>query len=404
MASWILSQQWLLVVLITLLIINERSTSRYLGGRMSYALWLVIPIALIFNNLPQSLVDGSPVGISRYIVAINSESAQIGEQISWQLAWLIGAVIVGIFSIISTLKSRFKSTLTPLERHTIAIELPAALKLYQSAEVAGPMLVGVLSPKLVLPTNFTCNYNSSQQQLIIEHELCHYHRRDNLTNTLFLIGLSCCWFNPLVWIGYQSFRKSQEIACDDYVLNNRSTNDRLDYSKALVHCAQSAQHRLCIDSNYTQRNIMFKRINMLKNHRLVSRPAQIVAVIGASLLLANIALATPAPHVESDHVVSPEMRVEPRYPIQAAKDGVEGSVVLKFDIKADGSVSNVSVAKSMPKGVFDKVATTALKQWKYTASEHGLSAQYVQLDFMLNNSSTKPKKLMEHIERIKVGE
>jgi len=402
MASWILSQQWLLTLLLALLLLNERSTSRYIGAKMSYALWLLIPVALLLNSFPQFTQLDSSVGISRYIVSINSQGAEIGQQVSWQVVWLIGAIVTVSIGVFSTLRSRFMSTLVPMDSADINVSLPVRLRLYTSEEVAGPMLVGIFRPKLVLPNLFRQHYSPSQQQLIIEHELCHYRRHDNLVNALFLIGLSCCWFNPIAWLGYRSFRKSQEIACDNYVLSNKTVDQRIDYSKALLCSAQAAQHQLCIDSNYTQRNIMFNRINMLKNYPLVNRPAQIITAIAASVLLANIAVATPTPHVKSEHRVSPEMRIEPHYPIQAAKDGVEGSVVLKFDIKANGSVSNVSVAKSMPQGVFDKVGTTALQQWKYTTSEHGLSGQFVQLDFLLDNSQTQPKKLMEHIERINV--
>jgi len=252
MASWILSQQWLLSLLIAMLVLNEINTSRYLGGRLSYALWLIVPLALLLNSLPQSLIAGSAGEMTHYIISINEQTAQLGELISWQLVWLIGAVMVSGLCIVSTARSRFKSQLIPLESFQLPVALPKSLKVLESAEVAGPMLIGVVSPKLVLPANFSSSYSDAQQKLIIEHELCHYQRKDNLVNALFLIGLSCCWFNPIAWLGYRSFRKSQEIACDSYVLNNKSVDARLDYGKALINCAQRAQHRLCIDSNYTR--------------------------------------------------------------------------------------------------------------------------------------------------------
>jgi len=402
MASWIFTQQWLLTIVVAALILNERSTSRYLGGTMSYALWLLIPLALVVNSFPQFFATGSSGEISRYIISLNTQSAQVGELISWQVLWLIGALTVGLISLVSTLRSRFKHKLIPISSAGLIVVLPKGLAAYHSDEVAGPMLTGVLSPKLVLPTNFNTLYNQQQQQLILEHELCHYQRKDNLVNVLVVIGLSCCWFNPIAWLGYRSFRKSQEIACDTHVLNNKSLNERVEYGKALINCAQSAQHRLCIDSNYTQRNIMFKRISMLKNHRLVNRPAQAIAGIAASLLITSVAFAAPEPPTPKEAAVYPEIRIEPRYPIAAAKDQVNGSVVLQFDIMSDGSVMNISVVKSVPQGVFDKVSRKALKQWKYKASAAGATDQYVQLDFVMGEDSPKPKNLMADIERIKV--
>ncbi len=402
MASWILSQQWLLSIVIVLLMLNERHTSKYLGGAMSYLLWLMIPIAITVNSFSSYLAIGNDSQISRYIVSLNSQSAQMGEIITWQLMWAFGAIIVALASIHSTFRNRFKLELIAIKQEQLPISLPKSLRAFHNAEISGPMLIGVLTPKLVLPSNFNRLYNRKQQQLIIQHELCHYSRKDNLMNLLAMIILSCCWFNPLVWLGYRNFRKSQEIACDSYVLQQKSTNDRLEYSKALVHCAQSAQHRLCIDTNYTQRNIMFKRINMLKDHSTVNRPAQLIAGLFAGLFMTSIAFANPPTPKGATESAKPEIRIQPRYPIAAAKGGIAGSVVLKFDIMPAGNVMNISVVKSVPEGIFDKESRRALKQWKYKASATGTKGAHVQLDFQLDDNSKKPLNLMDDIEKIDV--
>tara|TARA_B110001452_G_scaffold239707_1_gene220869 strand:- start:945 stop:2159 length:1215 start_codon:yes stop_codon:yes gene_type:complete len=404
MASWILSQQWLLSIVVILLMLNERHTSKYLGGSMSYSLWLMIPVAITINSFAQYLALGNDSQISRYIVNLNAQSAQMGDVITWQLIWALGAIIVALASIYSTLGNRFKLDLIPLKKAQLPITLPKSLRAFHTSEVSGPMLIGVLTPKLVLPSDFHQLYNRKQQQLILQHELCHYSRKDNLMNLFALIALSCCWFNPLVWLGYRNFRKSQEIACDSYVLQQKSTSDRLEYGKALVHCAQSAQHRLCIDTNYTQRNIMFKRINMLKDHRSVNRPAQLVAGLFAGLFMTSIALANPPTPKDTSKSVEPEIRIQPRYPISAANDDITGSVVLKFDIMPAGNVMNISVVKSVPEGIFDKESRRALKQWKYKPSTNGTKDTHVQLDFVLADNGKKPLNLMDDIEKINVNQ
>ena len=82
--------------------------------------------------------------------------------------------------------------------------------------------------------------------------------------------------------------------------------------------------------------------------------------------------------------LSPIKRIEPRYPIQAAEQGITGFVQLKFDVGADGKVRNVSVIKSSPEGVFGKEAVRALKEWQYTATGQEHKGQLVQLDFELD--------------------
>jgi len=85
------------------------------------------------------------------------------------------------------------------------------------------------------------------------------------------------------------------------------------------------------------------------------------------------------------------VRVTPNYPIDAARKGIEGWVVLAFDISKIGEVINVKVLDSTPKRIFDKAAKKALKKWKYRAksvngeqvSQHNFT---VQLDFNMSQN------------------
>lgn len=60
------------------------------------------------------------------------------------------------------------------------------------------------------------------------------------------------------------------------------------------------------------------------------------------------------------------VRIEPRYPADAAKNKVQGHIKLQFVITTQGTVSNIQVMESVPAGVFDAEAVRALQRWKYT--------------------------------------
>jgi len=110
---------------------------------------------------------------------------------------------------------------------------------------------------------------------------------------------------------------------------------------------------------------------------------------GVQMAGASTGLSAPGADFGRDGDATPIVRIEPRYPIQAARDGKEGWVKLSFTINEIGGVEDVKVIEAKPKRVFDKEAKRALRKWKYkpkveegkVLKQTGLT---VQLDFKMD--------------------
>lgn len=61
----------------------------------------------------------------------------------------------------------------------------------------------------------------------------------------------------------------------------------------------------------------------------------------------------------------PIVRVEPKYPVEAAREGIQGWVKLSFTIASSGQVTDIQVLDAEPKRTFDREAKRALSKWKY---------------------------------------
>ncbi|MBA6339268.1 energy transducer TonB [Colwellia sp. BRX8-7] len=85
-----------------------------------------------------------------------------------------------------------------------------------------------------------------------------------------------------------------------------------------------------------------------------------------------------------------EKRLDPKYPIEAARKGLSGCVDLIVGINKDGKTSGYKVKESYPKGVFDYHAAASLKSWRWSATEVNVDKTPVltsiQLDFMVSGA------------------
>jgi beta-lactamase regulating signal transducer with metallopeptidase domain len=179
------------------------------GAQATYALWLAPPLAGAACLLPAlrsvpETAQGTPN------IAAMIEGAPIVSLIL-TVVWLAGAAVV----------------LTGLIAGQRRFMRRAA------AGEAGPAIIGILDPRLILPRDFTERYTEDEQVLIRAHERVHVERDDPRANAL-LAALQCLfWYNPLVHLAANRIRLDQELSCDAAVIA-RHPGARRRYAQAML--------------------------------------------------------------------------------------------------------------------------------------------------------------------------
>jgi bla regulator protein blaR1 len=95
-----------------------------------------------------------------------------------------------------------------------------------------PGVFGIIGSVLLLPEGIIELLTPEQLETVITHELCHVHRRDNLTAAIHMIVETIFWFHPLVWWIRARLIEERERACDESVL--KAGQDPQVYAAAIL--------------------------------------------------------------------------------------------------------------------------------------------------------------------------
>lgn len=68
----------------------------------------------------------------------------------------------------------------------------------------------------------------------------------------------------------------------------------------------------------------------------------------------------------------------PSYPAEAKAAGIEGEVVVRYDVSVTGAVENARVERASPAGVFEEAALAAVRSWRYNPRIREGQAEAVQ--------------------------
>jgi beta-lactamase regulating signal transducer with metallopeptidase domain len=108
-----------------------------------------------------------------------------------------------------------------------------------SSDVPGPVMLGWLTPVVLLPESFL-TLGEEAQCGIACHELLHVRRHDWLVTLIEELAGTLLWFNPAIWLLLAQTRLAREQLVDAEVV--RLTAAREPYIDALLAIARGGQH------------------------------------------------------------------------------------------------------------------------------------------------------------------
>jgi beta-lactamase regulating signal transducer with metallopeptidase domain len=166
---------------------------RAFGPAAAYWLWLIPPLAMAATLLvvftPSQTDHWSPAAIVAILIPWLGRLAPV---------WALG--VVGLGALFALAQARFMTEVR--------------------AGRAGPAVVGLISPRVVLPTD-DGRYTPEERELIRAHERAHVARKDPRGAALVALFQCLCWFNPIAHLAAYLVRLDQELACDAAVMMSR---------------------------------------------------------------------------------------------------------------------------------------------------------------------------------------
>jgi len=160
-------------------------------------------------------------------------------------AWVLGVIWYGLRTLLSWRAARrLRAGSKPVAEAEVLGALEELTRLsgvrrapsVVAGTTAGPLLVGIRRPVIVLPEGLLRGCDLGEARLMLAHEVAHVKRRDLIWNWIPLLVQGLFFFHPLVWLGRREWDASQEMACDALALElTRSSG--AEYGGMLVKVA-----------------------------------------------------------------------------------------------------------------------------------------------------------------------
>jgi len=294
MTGWLLANMAWASAAMLLVLLLRGPFARLFGAGSAYALWLVPALRLALPPLP-SFAPAMPrlVPPETFVVFVGDTAAPLppdggpGQWVPWMLAiWAGGAAVFLAWQFLS-----YRRFLTELSLSARAIGSHCGLPLVESSAVQGPVALGLLDRRIVVPADFDTRYSVEERRLALDHESIHHRRGDIWWNHLGLLILALNWFNPVAWLAFRAFRADQELACDARVTAAASSESRHDYARALIKSASRPGLIAACPLNHADQ--LKRRLKMMKTHR--SSRGRMLAGAAAILVLGGLSLAFGSP-------------------------------------------------------------------------------------------------------------
>jgi TonB family protein len=256
----------------------------------------------------------------------------------------------------------------------------AEIQFAVSPAIYGPVTIGILDRVLLLRPGFLESVTESDLDAVLAHEFAHMERRDFAKNLLYEFLSLPVAYHPLLWLTRSRLAETREMVCDEMA----AVTGRDNYARALLRLASMLADRSpaanlhaigIFDANIFERRVMNltqKRMELPNRHRIAIAAACVAVALATGASAVALRLEVSAAQDQSQppkkiHVKAESMKlvteVDPVYPEEAKKAGIQGSVILDAIVGKDGAPEHLAV-QTGPKEL-QQSALDAVRQWRW---------------------------------------
>ena len=229
-------------------------------------------------------------------------SAGISPAEALALAWLGGALVLMVWRVsaylhfLRCLRAGRREVSAPalldlLARTGEELKVRRPVELWENPLAASPMLLGLVRPRIVLPSAAVSEADFHCTAL---HELTHYRRCDLLYKWLVQLTVCLHWWNPLVWVMAREIDRACELACDEAVLRRLKPEERLSYGDALLRALESGGGYRAARGSVSlgeSAELLKERLSAIMNFKKPSRWTALLSLVLAAALTTGAAAA-----------------------------------------------------------------------------------------------------------------
>ena len=302
-----------LVILCVLLL---RAQLRHLfGPAVAYAAWFTVPVALLALLVPPAsdavLPARNPIFVSADDLIVSVTTSTSGIAGGLFATWLSGALLWAAVLLLRQLQ--FVRSLGPLRVHNGLAYTPRT--------AVSPVVVGLIRPLIVLPSDFYSRYTPDERALILAHERMHLRRGDLIANAVWSAIRCLLWFNPLTHLATGRFRFDQELACDANTLKDPGRS-RKTYATAMLKTLLP-ESSAPVSSSWQSSHPLQQRLLGLKKSPLPA-PRRILGHVLIGLLLGVLGYGAWALQPAAAYRLATRQPVAEMCPLEAKKLAVDG--------------------------------------------------------------------------------
>lgn len=238
---------WIVLAVILLRLVLQRAPKR-----LCVAAWGLVALRLMIPVSIESGISLVPSAETVSFAPVQAETATQGERIVFETGfpavdrtinptdeqsarrvdtvavlkqtavalWLAGAVGMLLYAFLRSL----------LLKRSVRASIRIEKGVYLCDEIRDPFVLGILRPKIYLPSGT----DETTRSLVLLHERAHIRRFDHLIKPFGFLLLSVYWFHPLLWLAYILFCRDVELACDEKVVRSMDGEGKAAYAAALL--------------------------------------------------------------------------------------------------------------------------------------------------------------------------